>query len=131
MATPPPPPPQQAGYPQPQQQGTPGMATAGMVCSLIGMIFSIFPCLLIGIPLGVIGLILSIIGRRHSVERGSGTGLATAGIVMGVLAVVAAAIWIIVSLTADDQGVYFDFDTSFVFAPFLLARAKALIPPRS
>jgi predicted permease len=106
------------------------MAVAGMICSLIGMIFSIFPCLLIGIPLAIIGLVLSIIGRRHSVERGSGTGMATAGIVMGVIALVAATIWIIVSATADDNSTYFDFDTSVVALPLVLAKARVLSPVR-
>ena len=100
------------------------MAVAGMVCSLIGMIFSIFPCLLIGIPLAIIGLILSIVGRKNSIERGSGTGMATAGIVMGIIALVAAAIWIAVSASSDETA--FDFETSVVALPFVLAKARSL-----
>jgi hypothetical protein len=124
---PPPPPPAPGGVPP--KQGAPGMAVAGFVCSLIGMILAIIGiCFFIGGPLAIIGLILAIVGRNHARSTGAPEGLATAGIVMGVIGIIAAIAWTIVAVTSDSSDVDFDFDTSGVALPFLLARARRLVP---
>jgi hypothetical protein len=92
MGTPPQPPPPQPGYGAPQQQGNPGIAVAGFVCSLVGLLVSWLGW---SIVLCVIGLVLSIMGRRQAIERGAPTGLATAGIVMGIIGTVIAVIIIV------------------------------------
>lgn len=103
----------------------PGMAVGGFVCSLVGMILAVIGiCFFIGGPLALIGLILSIIGRRQANEAGAPSGLATAGVIMGIIGVLAGIIWTIVAATADNSDVDFDFDTSFVALPFMLGAAR-------
>ena len=102
MGTPPqPPPPPQPGYGAPQQQGTPGIATAGFVCALIGLLVSWVGWTIV---LCVIGLVLSIMGRRQAIERGAPTGLATAGIVMGIIGTVIALIIIVFVIILVSEG---------------------------
>ena len=102
MGTPPqPPPPPQAGYGAPQQQGNPGIAIAGFVCALIGLLVSWVGWTIV---LCVVGLILSIMGRRQAIERGAPTGLATAGIVMGIIGTVIAVIIIVFVIILVSEG---------------------------
>ena len=105
------------------------MAVGGFVCSLVGMILAIIGiCFFIGLPLAVVGLVLSIVGRNHARDRGAPMGLATAGIVMGVIGIIAGLAWTAVAITADDSDVDFDFDTSVVM-PLTLAWAMLRMPP--
>ena len=57
-----------------------GMSIAGFVVSLV-------TCFIFGFYglAGIVGLVLSIIGRKQAVENGQKTGLATAGIVLGII----------------------------------------------
>ena len=57
-----------------------GLALAGMILGVIGMVTWLLPC--VGVPVTVTGLILSIIGRR-SVSR---KGMALAGIILSSIA---------------------------------------------
>ena len=60
-----------------------GMSIAGFVVSLVTcFIFGFY-----GLS-GVVGIILSAIGRKQAVENGQKTGLATAGIVLGIISAV-------------------------------------------
>jgi hypothetical protein len=65
---------------------------AGFVCALVGLLVSWVGWTVV---LCVIGLVLSIMGRRQANERGAPTGLATAGIVMGIIGTVIAIIIIV------------------------------------
>jgi hypothetical protein len=107
-------------------QGSPGTAVGGFVCSLVGMILAIIGiCFFIGGPLAVIGLVLSLVGRNHARDRGGSTGLATAGIVMGIIGILAALAWTAVAVTSDDSDVDFDFETSVVLpVTFALTRLQ-------
>lgn len=59
---------------------TNGLSIAGFVVSLVTcFVFSFF-----GIS-GIVGIILSTVGRSQAVNNGGKTGLATAGIVIGVI----------------------------------------------
>lgn len=58
---------------------TSGLSIAGFVLSLVS--FFAF-----GVICGPLGLVLSINARKKAVETGDKTGLATAGIVLGVIA---------------------------------------------
>ena len=60
-----------------------GLSIAGFVVSLV----SLFLVALYGIA-GLVGLILSAVGRSQAVHEGGKTGLATAGIVMGIISIV-------------------------------------------
>jgi hypothetical protein len=98
----PPPPAQPGGAPPPvQQQGAPGLAVAGFVVSLIGLLGAfVFGA---GFIPAVVGLVLSIVGRRQAVDRGAPTGLATAGIVLGIVGAVIAILWFILFVVASDN----------------------------
>lgn len=60
-----------------------GLSIAGFVVSLV----SLFVLGMYGIT-GTIGLILSCVGRSKAVSDGDKTGLATAGIVLGIISAV-------------------------------------------
>ncbi len=81
-----------AGAPMPMKQGNSGMAIASLVLSLVGVI----PCFwFLQIP-GLLGAIFGFVGLRQtrSGERG-GRGLAMAGLIIGIILVLAcAAFWI-------------------------------------
>ncbi|HEX6116562.1 MAG TPA: hypothetical protein VFY99_05635 [Solirubrobacterales bacterium] len=93
-----------------------------MILALIGI------CFFIGGPLAAIGLVLSIVGRNQANQRGKPSGLATAGIVMGVIGVIAGLAWLAVAIFSDSSDVDFDFDTSVVAAPLMLAAARNRLP---
>jgi hypothetical protein len=93
---PPPQPPQPGGYQQPPQQGAPGMAIAGFVVSLIGLLISWIA--VAGLVVSLVGLILAIFGRRQARERGAPSGLATAGLVIGIIAVISSVAWTVVEI---------------------------------
>ena len=59
---------------------TNGLSRAGFVISLATCFFFGF----YGIS-GIVGIILSAVGRSQAVENGGKTGLATAGIVIGII----------------------------------------------
>ena len=64
------------------------LGIAGLVLSFIGGWFSI-----IALPVAVVGLILSIIGGKEYKAAGETNGLATAGLVIGIIAVAVSAIF--------------------------------------
>ena len=102
----PPPPPQPGLSTQAPTKGTNGLATAGFVLGLLGLLGSWIPVIsIVGILLGVIGVILAAIGLARSKEVGVGKGLAIAGLILGVLAVVIAIIVNVVFLAAVDEAV--------------------------
>ena len=66
-----------------------GMGIAGFVTGLIGLLLSwLIP--IGGILLGALGIILGGVGVSQGRKAGGRTGLATAGIVLGALAVIVA-----------------------------------------
>ena len=89
---------QQQGYGQPQQYGQPiyvqtpaasnGIGTAGFVTGLLGLLFFWVP--VIGVILALIGVVLGGVGISAGKRAGSGTGLAVAGLVLGIVALIPA-----------------------------------------
>ncbi len=85
--------------PHPGQQppatlkGSNGLATAGFILGLLGLLTSWIPFLnIVGIILGVLGVVLAGRGLAKSKKVNAGKGLAIAGIILGVLGVVFAVI---------------------------------------
>jgi hypothetical protein len=73
-------PPPGSGYPQ-QSSGTNGMAIASLVCSLLGWLCVIGP---------ILGLVFGFIALNQIKQTGQGgRGMALAGIIIGVLVIVA------------------------------------------
>ena len=119
MSTPPPPPGNPPPY-QPQSYGAPpppgysayggqpggerklsGMAVAGFVCSLVGLI----PCFwfwFLQIP-GYVGTVLSFVGlKQTSNNERRGRGLAIAGVIVGLIVVLIALGFTAFVYTSDD-----------------------------
>ncbi len=97
--------PQPPQPPQPSQPPVPpgvpgqtnGLAVAGMVCGILGVVLFWFPYL--SIILGILGLVFGFLGRTRAVQLGGvGAGMATTAIITGAVAVVAGIIWIILVL---------------------------------
>ena len=83
--------PQHAGYPQPnyggypQQQGN-GIATAGMVCGIIGVVLFWLP--VIGWILAILAIIFGGVGISKANKGAPNKGGAIAGVVLGVVSIV-------------------------------------------
>lgn len=67
-----------------------GKAIAGLVLGIVGIVFGLLSGVfsIIGLPVAVIGLILSVIGGKQLKAAGQPSGIATAGLVLGIIAVV-------------------------------------------
>lgn len=76
-----------------------GMGVAGFVTGLLGLLLSwLIP--IGGLVLGALGIILGGVGVSQGRKAGGRTGLATAGIVLGALAVVVAIVVVAVVVDA-------------------------------
>ncbi|MGH2662450.1 MAG: DUF4190 domain-containing protein [Actinomycetota bacterium] len=116
--------------PQPSQPPVPpgvpgqtnGLAIAGMVCGILGVVLFWIPYL--GIILGILGLVFGFLGRNRAVQLGGvGQGMAMAGIVTGAVAVVAGILWIIFIVTQVDEArdILEEFESEFSLARAHLA----------
>jgi len=88
-------PPQGYAYPGAvivQQSPSNGIGTAGFVTGLLGLIFSWVP--VVGLILGLLGIILGGIGISSGQKKGAGTGLAIAGLVLGLISLVPSIIFL-------------------------------------
>lgn len=87
-------------------KGSNGLATAGFVLGLLGLLSSWIPVLnIVGIILGVIGVVLAAVGLAKSKKVNAGKGLAIAGLVLGVLAVIIAVLINAVFVSAVDEAI--------------------------
>jgi hypothetical protein len=70
------------------------MGVAALVLGIIGAVFSIIPGMFwLAIILGIVALVLGILGRRQAVAAQLPTGSATAGIVLGGVALALSLFW--------------------------------------
>jgi hypothetical protein len=87
-------------------KGSNGLATAGFVLSLLGLLSSWIPLLnVVGIILAILGAILAAVGLAKSKRAGTGKGLAIAGLVLGVAAVVVAIVVNVAFVGAVDDAI--------------------------
>lgn len=94
-------------------KGSNGLATAGFVLGLLGLLASWLPVLnVVGMILGVLGAVLAGVGLVKSKTVGAGKGLAIAGLILGVLALVIAIIVNVAFVNAVDEAVKATTDTS-------------------
>ncbi|MFO0863336.1 MAG: hypothetical protein U0744_01515 [Gemmataceae bacterium] len=80
--------------------GTNGLAIAGMVLGIVGLVLAFIPCVgwILGIILGIVGAALSGIGLSSANKSGSGKGMAISGLILSILAIVVAiSYWIYVA----------------------------------
>jgi len=88
-------PPEQTGALPDEARGN-SMAIAGFVTGLLGLLLSIIPIIFYaGIVLDLVGIVLGAIGRSRAKEPGvPHRGLATAGIVLGIVGLIIFIAWI-------------------------------------
>ena len=97
----------------PPVNGSNGLATAGFVLGLLGLLASWIPVLnIVGLILGVLGAILAAVGLAKSKKVGTGKGLALTGLILGVLAVIIAIVINVAFVNAVDEAVKTTVDTS-------------------
>jgi hypothetical protein len=93
-------------YAPPPVKGSNGLAVAGFVLGLLGLLSSWIPLLnILGIILGVIGVVLAGVGLAKSKKVNAGKGLAIAGIILGALGVVIAVLINAVFVSAVDEAI--------------------------
>ena len=81
-----------------------GLGIAGMVLGIVGLVFAFIPCVnIVGIILGIVGVILAAVGRSKSPKGHQ--GMATAGVVCSILAIVIGVIWWYRLANAVNEGV--------------------------
>src|SRR5262245_40491619 len=87
-------------------KGSNGLATAGFILGLLGLLGSWIPVLnILGIVLGVLGVVLAGVGLAKSKKANAGKGLAIAGIVLGALAVIFAILINAVFVSSVDEAI--------------------------
>lgn len=71
-----------------------GKAIAGMVLGIVGIVCGVLSgyLSLIGLPVAIVGLVLSVQAGKQLKAAGEASGIATAGLVLGIIAVVFTAI---------------------------------------
>ena len=79
------------------------MGVAALVLGIIGTLFSLIPMLFwVGIPIALIALILGIVGRKAAVTNNQPTGVATAGMVLGIIGLVIGVImWVVCGMMVN------------------------------
>lgn len=67
-----------------------GQAIAGLVLGIVGIVFSFFGTIfsILALPISVVGLVLAVMGGKKLKAAGQPAGIATAGLVLGIIAVV-------------------------------------------
>ncbi len=77
-----------------------GMAVAALVLGIIGSVFALIPVLgLIALPLGIMAIVFGFVGRR----RPGGRGMALAGILTGVLALLLSVVGLVIVRSAIEE----------------------------
>ena len=75
-----------------------GKAIAGLILGIVALVCSVLGgfiiawCYVIALPIAIVGLVLSIVGGNALKAAGQPTGMATAGLVIGIIATVFGAI---------------------------------------
>ena len=72
-----------------------GLAVAGLVLSIVGLVLGFFGgwFSIIALPVSIVGLVLAVMGGKKLKAVGAPAGIATAGLVLGIIAVVFSAIF--------------------------------------
>ena len=66
-----------------------GKAVAGLVLGIVSIVLGFFGiAALFALPMAIVGLILSVMGGKQLKAAGQPAGIATAGLVLGIIAVV-------------------------------------------
>lgn len=72
-----------------------GLGMAGLIVGIVALLFSFIPCVgMYAVLPAVVAIILSAISMSQSSKIGSPKGMATAGLICGIIALIIAAYWI-------------------------------------
>jgi len=99
--------PPQPGYGAPMQQGN-GVAVAGGVIGIVSLVIAFIPFIdFLSIPGGIVAIILGVVGRGRA-ERmgGQSRGMATAGIVCGIIALVITVLFLVLVYSSIYFGLH-------------------------
>jgi hypothetical protein len=86
---------------QAQPQGN-GIAIAGMVCGIVGLV--LFFLGIFGMIVALLGIIFGAVGLAKSKRVGRGKGAAMAGLICGVLGIIAGVLFYVVIINAITKG---------------------------
>ena len=72
-----------------------GKAIAGLVLSIVGLVLSFLGTFfsIAALPVSIVGLVLAVSGKKALAASGQPAGIGTAGMVLGIIAVVFSAIF--------------------------------------
>jgi hypothetical protein len=72
-----------------------GKAIAGLVLSIVGLVLSFLGTFfsIAALPVSIVGLVLAVSGKKALAAAGQPAGIGTAGMVLGIIAVVFSAIF--------------------------------------
>ena len=88
------------------------------MCGIVGVVLGVFP-FFVGWVLGIIAIVFGVLARKRAdADPAVGRrGMATAGIVLGIIAIVATIVWIILfAAVIDSTNSVFD-DIQYCIAP--------------
>lgn len=71
-----------------------GKAIAGLVLTIVALVCGFIAGIpsVLGLPMAIVGLVLAVLGGKQLKANGQKAGIATAGLVLGIIAVVITAI---------------------------------------
>lgn len=91
--------------PQPAANNGKGLGIAGMILGILAIILSFIPCFGVwAIIFAVVGVILSAISLSQAKKAGTSKGMAIAGLICSILAIIIGSIWIFVIAKAVNEG---------------------------
>lgn len=108
-----------AGIP-PVKPPTPGLAIASLILGIIAIVLSFIPIINnISFPLAIVGLILGIVALvQHSKKHTGGKGLAIAGVILAVLAlIITIVVQVLATMALDEVAKDIDKATQTVTSP--------------
>lgn len=86
----------------PSPQGNPAanqdpFSVGSLITGIFAIVLGVF-CGLLAVPLGIVAIFMGLKGRQRSREMGKGTAIATAGLVMGFLAIIFTVVFVAVAM---------------------------------
>lgn len=85
-----------------------GIATAALVCGLVGIAIAWIPFLVVGgIALGILGIVFGVKGLRRSRTAGRGRGPAITGIIGGIVALLLSIVGVVLSVVVVREAIAF------------------------
>ncbi|MCE3258759.1 MAG: hypothetical protein K0S12_400 [Bacteroidetes bacterium] len=82
-----------------------GLGIAGMILGIVAIIVSFVPCFgWWAVVLAVVGLVLSVVSMSQAKKAGASKGMAIAGMICSILAIIIGSIWIFIIAKATTEG---------------------------